>query len=307
MNRELRLIEPWLVAGTTAGLATCSDPDLQVVAMQRGRLNLVAIRRAPNAAPRDEAVQPQAVHSITVPGVPDGARAYVLAPGGTRLLPHNRVAGGTRVLLQDVPPGAYLVLTDDVRALTAISRSAAQGAERAVHLMRFLAIEELRQAEQIANELGQQPAAQQAAQRAVAAAKTAVGHANLALASGDHERAYRHILAARADLAALESQLIEQPANTPSSVSSPLAGSFPLLMDEWKLLWALAALPRGDNLLHGGDCEALDAMRAHGWTHTRYPIDGIQSAVELTTDAPQQGSRALRLLASPTSLGVSAA
>ncbi|MEX2168179.1 MAG: hypothetical protein WD851_02625 [Pirellulales bacterium] len=301
LNRELRLIEPWLVGGTTASLATCSDPGLQAVVMQRDRVRLVAIRRLPMAAPIDEAQQAASPHAITVPGVPESAGAYLLSPGGMRIVEQNRVSGGVRVPLKDVPAGTYLVLSDDRAAIAAMMRSASQGASRAVQLARFLSMDEVQQAEQTAAQLQQLPAAQKIAQQTIAVAKTAIGQANLALASGNHEGAYRHLLIARDAVATLQSHLLTQPASAPGIVSSPLAGSFPRLLDQWKLDWALAALPMGENLLPGGDCEELAQMQSYGWTHTRYPVERVHSAVELTADAPQQGTRALRLLASQTS------
>ena len=301
LNRELRFIEPWLVGGTTASLATCSDSGLQAVVMQRDRVRLVAIRRLPTSAALDDTRQTATPHAITVSGVPESAGAYLFSPGGMRIVPHNRVSGGVRVPLQDVPAGAYLVLSDDRAAIAVMMRTAAQGASRAMQLARFLAMHELQQAEQISAQLQQLPAAQTIAQQTVAVAKTAIGKANLALASGNHEDAYRHLLITRDALATLQSRLLTQPASTPGIVSSPLAGSFPRLLDQWKLDWALAALPMGDNLLQGGDCEDLAQMQSHGWTHTRYPVEGLHSAVELTADTAQQGTRALRLLASQTS------
>jgi hypothetical protein len=301
MNRELRMIEPWLLGGTAAGLATCSDPDLHAAVMQRDRIRLVAVRRQPSTTPAAHSHDPSSPHTITVAGVSESSGAYVLTPGGMRLLPQNRVSGGMRIPLEDVPAGSHLVLTDDMAAITAMTRSAAQGASRAVQLARFLAIEELRQAEQIGSQLQQLPAAYKVAQQTVASAKAAIGQANLSLARGDHEAGYRHLLVARGDLAAMETHLVMQPSAAPGIVSSPLASSFSRLLDQWKLEWALAALPMGDNLLYGGDCEELSAMQSHGWTHTQYPIEGMQSTVELTSDAPQQGSRALRMVASATS------
>lgn len=301
VNRELRLIEPWLVGGTAAGLATCTDPNLQAAVMQRDRVRLVALRRPPAAAPAADLRQAHSSHAIVVPGVPESASVYVLSPGGMRISQQSRVSGGVRVPLNDVPAGAYLVLADDMAVITTMIRSAAQGAPRATQLARFLAIDELRQAEQIAAQLQQVPAAQKTAQQTVTLAKTAIGQADLALASRNHELAYRRLLDARDALAMLEANLLTQPSGSPGIESSPLAGSLPRLLDQWKLDWALAALPRGDNLLHGGDCEELVSMQSHGWTNTRYPVEGINSAVELTADAPQQGTRALRLLAAPTS------
>lgn len=300
LNRELQLIEPWLVAGMNTGVANCTDASREALVMQRERVRLVALRRLPGRIGAEETLLQKASPTITVPGVPESAGAYVLTPGGMRKVMQQRVAGGVRVPLDDVPVGAYLVLTDDGAAVTALMRSSARGAQRAAQVARYLAVEELRQAEQIGGQLAQSPDAQRAAKRATEAAKAAIGRADAALATSNPEAAYRHLLAARDPLADLANQLLRMPSASPALSSSPLAGSLPRLVDQWKLQWALDSLSQGENLLYGGDCEELAAMKGYGWTHTQYPVPNIKSSVELTSSDPQQGQRALRMLAAAT-------
>lgn len=297
LNRELILIEPWLVEGITTGSATCTDPTREAVVMQRKRVRLVAVRRLASATSIERAKPSTESHVIVVPGVLESAGAYLLTPGGLKSLALHRVSGGVRIPLDGVPAGAYILLTDDAVAVTEITRGVARGGARAAQIARFLAVEELRLAEQIGAQLGQMPEAQQAAQRSTATVKAEIAQADLAMAARNYEAAYRHLLAARDRLALLEAQLLERPATEPALASSPLDGSFPRLIDQWKLQWALKSLPHGDNLLFAGDCEELSQMMTNGWTHTRYPVPGVESAVELTADQPQQGTRSLRMQA----------
>ena len=60
---------------------------------------------------------------------------------------------------------------------------------------------------------------------------------------------------------------------------------------------SLASLRGGENQLAGGDFEDLDQLRHLGWQHVEDPIAGIQTKVQLSGRAPQEGRYCLELSA----------
>jgi hypothetical protein len=80
-----------------------------------------------------------------------------------------------------------------------------------------------------------------------------------------------------------------------SPVTSPAAVSFATLPWHWSLIDRIASSQPGPNRLPGGDFEELRTMLGTGWSHFRYPSDGLKTAADLVAGAAHSGNSGLRL------------
>ena len=84
-----------------------------------------------------------------------------------------------------------------------------------------------------------------------------------------------------------------------SPVAIPGTSSFQALPWYWFLVDRIAAMRPGPNRLPGGDFENLETMRRSGWRRSSHATPGIQTAIDLVSDAAHSGIMGLRLTARP--------
>ena len=274
INRELRLIEPWLVAASAAApLEDNASGESAGVVLHRDGVRLAI---APALTTRNHS-------GMVLPGVADGVRVQRLTPVGLSPWQTERVAGGLRVQRAwGAAPGSLLVCNDP-RILQSLRQYTAQSGAPAAARMVEVASIALNQADAIET-------------KTRAAAQSSLSAAKLAHARRDFRKAYD---SAHAALALVESAAVarrEIARNGELLSSCPLTLLPATLTDHFRLSQLLATAPRGPNRLYGGSFEDIDQLRKYGW---RRPASADDGSAELLGGSEVHGERRLRLSSVP--------
>lgn len=332
INLELGLLEPWLTTGQLAGVvegnsrtpsgglaprggatppsgvsprspqlaSPGANPQLLAFLLQTetARLLLPLWR-----APRAQLVMSQSAdHEVTfvVPGVPDTNDAYEVSLVGLRPIEHKRVSGGVRLTLREFDLAVPIVLTQDARVISALTKSAAERRQRAAQLVRELAAYKAAAVEALDQKLA-------AAGRAFAqsrgwqlGARAYLQQCDAALARQRFEDAYLAAARAVRPLRIVERAHFERAVeNLSSPLASPLALHSATLPRHVELMSRLRWAQWGNNLLPGGDCEDLPRMLDAGWRHFQHLQTGVRAEAELAGTVAHSGTASVHLRAFP--------
>lgn len=290
-NLHLGLAEPWISKGKVLAGARATVPDLSALVLQVERSHLLVpvhwsepVRnlRPPVAGPV----------SFVVPAVAESSEAYLLTSAGPRRLRRQRVTGGIRVTVDQLPHDAFLLLTDDQQAFSQVTAYLRRQAPRTARIRRELAALRLEESHQVAQQLGSQLATAPTVQQVLGRARSALLACDQALASAKLQEAYQRVTVVEQALDQCEGLLRE-----PLYLS--LDYGLGRLPDQLRLQTILSRAAAGTNRLVGGGFEDLPAMLRAGWRHQQLPLEGITSAVRLSPEAPHSGSYCLELEAQP--------
>ncbi len=270
-NRRLSLMTPWLIAGRPVAIANGAlgwsrDQSYLLVGRSMFGLGEAITATLPTSAGIDATM---AIKRLDLASLESVHAARV--PGGVRI--------------DTGRPLDAIIACQDARVLneltTEVNKRASDNAERLTRL----AISDLLRAEALQKELFPTGAPV----HDLATVRQEIGAAKSALAVRNWPAAMAAASQSRVAAAVL---LAQSRSPTGLLVSSPLAGSPETMVDNIRLLGPLAALPRGPNLLAGGDFESLEACRACGWKHSA--SNGAGNAAIASAGAPQ-GAGYLRL------------
>jgi hypothetical protein len=293
-----------LMQRTYAGGSTLSDTVRDQTRLPSG---------ANNPLFREGAMSAKAANStLIVPGVPDTYNVFEITPAGLRPIRHQKVAGGTAIVIEDFLLTSLVLMTNDVGVENSLSLRAKQTAPLAARLQRDLTGLLRDQAASVDNRLTdhtQYPAAT----TALATADAGLQKATQLLATADAAQAANQLQAAdfysQAYLAARNAafpiehwkhDVWQRCAHVlQSPVSSPLAVNFVTLPEQVQFAAAITGPPPGESLLVGGDCEDLQTMLQAGWRHAEHSRPDLQTSVELSPMAPFAGQHCLHLQVQP--------
>ncbi len=287
LNGELELIEPWLVVGKRLPSAELVGGQVTATAWQLGQSRLVYV-------PQQEATSASPLTALDVEGVPETAKPHLLSPAGLLLLRGNRVAGGYRVHVGSLAAGGFVLLTDDARSLAATQQRLGRAASTAAKIERGLAVAEVSQFESIRSQLLDTRDTVQASR--LAALKRGVQQVDQLLAARDYPRVLQLARQVRHD-AGNELLRIERASRGTGFTSVPTQYEPRLLPTHQALEQSLRGLPRGPNVLPGGDFEDLQSTKSGGWLHANYAEAELNTAVTFTSEGSYHGGSCLRLTA----------
>jgi len=299
LNLELTLVDRWAAAGDSDPPVTGSEPEVLggVLRADRGRL-LVAIWSGPGA----QLVPGQSAGggvSFRIKPVPESNRAYLMIPGAMEPLRPKRVAGGTRITLDEFGLTSLVLMTEKPLVVAAMTEQTERIARRAAQLQRDLAVAKLLAVERVHAPFSAGTVGSQSAEW-LGVARERMQSSDASLGAGDYPTAYRQAQRAMRALRLLErAQWEAAVARLPSPLAHPAAVSLTTLPASWSLIERTLAGPPGPNLLAGGDLEDLNTLLGAGWQHFRHaPPEGSAEA-ELVATAAHSGRYGLRLAASP--------
>lgn len=297
INRELALVEPWLVTGKRISAAQLIGSDVETTAWRLGRSRLIYIAGSPNPLP-SSSQPPAAATTLLVAGVPETVAPHLLTPAGLMPLSGKRVPGGLRIQLGDLSSGGFVLLADDTQALAEVKRRIGRNAEQVAKAERQLAVAELLQLESIHSQL--YDARSKQLSRQITDLRGAVQQCDLRLASRDYPSVLYLARQLRQACARYEATLVANQQHEAGFVSIPTQSQPRLLPTHEALQQALRALSRGTNTLVGGDLESLAAVKSAGWQHASLSDAPFATSVEFTTQGAQQGRACLRIQSQAT-------
>jgi len=292
INAELSLLEPWAAGGTRAEVMTERSDELSVRALETDRSRMLIVRRhAPEQqfAPARRATTPV---NFVVHGTPITDQAYHLSLNGLQPLWGPQTAG-TRITYEDPESVSLVLLTQDPLVMNRVAGDLAGIREQRSRLRHQLATLQLRQTEQVLAQIGESEY-----EMTLGETRDILERANQLLVSGDFRNAYLETSRAADTITGVRRELWQHAAYTfPAPVSSPLCYSFAALPMHHRATQLLGTGQWSENLLPGGDCEALEPMLRNGWKQHRREETAVETTVELTPFEPAQGRSALRLAA----------
>ncbi|WP_425400626.1 hypothetical protein [Aeoliella sp.] len=289
LNQEMRLVEPWLVAGKRDPSAELSGSDVAVTAWQLGRSRLVMLPEQPASGPTQ--LGPA---TLKLASVPQTARAHMLTPAGLLPLGGGLVAGGYQVEVPAANAGGWVLLTNESRSLAMVQRRLGNAAVKAAQAERGLAMADLLELEAVESQLAD--ARTGVAAGRVTPLKRAIQQCDHLLAAKRYPQTYHLAMQLRYSTAA-ERRRVQEQLQPAGFISVATAGELRLLPTQQALHQSLASLPRGNNLLLGGDFEDLSETTSAGWSHADYAEKQLDTGVQLVPAQPKHGQSCLRLVA----------
>ena len=299
LNRELEMVEPWMAAGKFVDTLQGSDPQRQTTAgvLETARTRLLLPMWIASGAQFVAGQSAGNTIAFVAPGVPATYRAYLLTPGGMEPLRHDRVTGGTRVILDEFAVTSLIPMTDDAVALHALALRFPQAGPRVAELERRLAAERLDLVRRIASRLESGPLPPQTTYW-LSAAEKSLQSCDALLARRDYSGACLSAQRAARPLRLLERTAWQKEVDKlPSPVSSPATVAFRTL--PWQAELLASANSKGVNQLVGGDFEDIGAMEEAGWRRFQNPATGVYCDARLTPAASHSGRTGILLVARP--------
>jgi len=297
LNLELSLIEPWAASGSLTAAVRCAEPDATATMLRRDRSRLV-IPMWIGAGAQFVPAQPAANSlSLVVRDVPESYKAYLLGPSTLQPIPRERVAGGTRITLDQFGLTSFVLLTQDPLAVSGVSATAIQIGRRAAQLQRDLAAAKLEDDQRAHHQLAAEISGPLEAAGWLDEARRDIQTSDAALAAGDYAKAYRQAQRATAPLRRLERAYWDSiAAGSPSPVSLPTGVTPATLPWHLSLRRRMHGRPAGVDLLEGGDFEDSTALHRLGWRHFQHAPADMYAQAELSPIAAHSGRYGLRLV-----------
>lgn len=292
INNELRLLEPWLVMGKELSSVEIDGTSLTATSWQldRARLILVPSHQVPTTS------TDHPYGTLSVAGVAETATAHLVTATGLLPLEVQRGAAGIRVVTGNLSAGGLVLLTDDSRAIAQLKSHTGKQAEKIANSERSLAMSELVRLEAIMSQ--RNPGLLQDVRQTLESFKASLIQCDLFIASGDYARGGMVAQALRRAIYNHGEMLCRTTASEQGAWESwPTSVNVGALPAHETLRQAVAVLPRGPNLLAGGDFENLQQVKQAGWSHARAEESHWQTQVEFTANSPRHGRGALRLTA----------
>lgn len=299
LNLRLGLMEPWLARFKQATTADCSRRDVTATVLQTERSHLI-VPMAWNGVRPAEPVSAEQPLAMRLRGVPESAEAYLLGGVSAQRLRSQRVAGGLRITVEQLPSDALILVTEDGQAFTQVESYLRRHARRAVDLRAQMAELKRQQATEALALLPQPLVAGDEVQGALHRVSALTKATQAGLAAGDWHSAYEAAAEADALLDALERATVSRVAIAADPAVSPLPMRWEAAPDHVRLAAALARGAQPWQPLPGGEFEDLSELLRLGWRHLEQPQDGVASAVRLSPDAPHRGGFCLEVEARPT-------
>lgn len=300
LNIELELIRPWVAAGTLIDTVKGDQPNTAgaVFRYNRSRL-LVPIWVGPGA----QLVPGQSAGntiSFTVP-VPESNRAYEITPGTLRpVKSRKRVRGGVSVTLSEFSLSTLILFTEDAKTIHSMNHRAKKIGEKAARLHRRLAESKLTMVQEVNRRMAAYPKSIWDTSDHLRESRKRLQECDGAIAAHDWAAA-----CIAADRAMRPLRIVERTnwsraiGNLHSPVASPATICFSTLPWHWNLAGQARSWQRSGNRILGGDFERLEQVCAAGWTNYTYPNSGVETQVDITSEAAHTGTCGIRLRATP--------
>jgi hypothetical protein len=300
LNWELKLLEPWIAGGQPSGPMGTGDAGVlqRVWVTERSRLVLM-VQQSP-AGQYVLGPPPRSSVSLLVTGVGAADRAWLVLPSSIQPLRMTHAAGGARIVLEDAPHAAAIVVTQDPLALHHLQRTIAEIRGPVCTLWHDVIRRRLAYTSELMASLAQRGQAPATATAALAQAQQPLEEAQRRLAAGDYEKAYELTRRAERQLAQVRRGVWEQAAaGFPSPQASPCLAQCTTLPQHWDLVARWKQARWGPNVQPAGDMESLDAMLQHGWQQHAGGHESVQTEVSLSLVDPHAGRMSLRMRAWP--------
>jgi hypothetical protein len=298
LNMELKLLEPWIAAGQVTEEMAAGDGTVQVSVLTIDRSRLLLLTQHGPAQQYVLGAPPRSSLSVVVPGAGIADKAYLISLAGVKPLKISHTSGGSRIVLDDAPHAAAVVLTQDHLAMHHLNSTLADVKEPACRLRSDVTARRLIHTTTVDRRLTELGHPLPGGAELLAQAAAVSEQAQRLLAAKDFERGDEATTKAEHLLARVRRGHWEQTAGAfPSPAASPCVAQFTTLPLHWVVSARMRERPFGPNAQAAGDMESLDAMLKAGWQQQRPTSDDLGTDVSLSLADPHGGRSALRMQA----------
>jgi len=303
VNMELKLLEPWIAGGQMAEEMAAPDGSLQVSTLTTDRSRLLILTQHAAAQQFVLGPPPRNSVSVVVPGVSASDRAYVVSLAGVQPIHLTHSSSGSRIVLEDAPHAAAIVVTQDHLAMHHLYRTLEEiKKEDGVRLKYDVTARRLVHAVEIDRKLTELGHPLAAASSSIQEAQANLQQASRLLETNDLQRCYELTTKAERAIARIRRGHWEQTARAfPTPAASPCIAQFSTLPLHWTIADRIRKGQWGGNVQAAGDMESLDQMLKAGWQQQRLTAEEISADVAtdvtLSLTDPHSGRSALRLQA----------
>ena len=298
LNMELKLLEPWISAGSLTEELAAGDGSVQVSVLQTERSRLLLITQ--HAPAQQFVLGPPARNSlqVTAPGVGSSDKAYQVSLAGIKQLRMSHSSSGANLTIEDAGFATAVVVTQDPLAMHHLNRTLANMRMEAARLRYDIAARRLASLLATDQQLGVAGKPLAAADAWLREGQASLEHAKLLLDGNDLENMHPAVARAEQQIAKVRRGHWEQTAaGFPSPVASPCIAQFTTLPLHWSVARRMQQGRFGPNEQAAGDMESLDQMLQAQWQQHRQPPAGVATDVTLSLQAPHSGRSALRMQA----------
>ncbi|HBT77610.1 MAG TPA: hypothetical protein DEB39_11970 [Planctomycetaceae bacterium] len=313
INLELTLIEEWFSKGTAVTVLNSNNPSLSSVLLQTNRSRLLLpIWREPQS---QHAIGPAFAPNISyvIPGIPDDYDAFHLIPGGVRPIDTERVAGGSKINLDEGNLNSLIFFTSDPSVRSRIEKRSREWGARAAHLACELArkqrtafdstFTQLRKAQAAGRiperdktpliGMEEQESLLHLTQESIDLCAGLFEQRDYSSAYLQAERATRGIRAAARDLWMKGTRFDLQPEMTPVSVSFH---NLPLYLETYN---RSVGAQRDVNRLPSGTAEDISQWTSE-WMTSKHRIEGVAAEAMLSRAAARSGLSGIEMVVRPS-------
>lgn len=297
VNLELDRIEPWATAGQQVGSADTKVPGATTFVSHTQRGDLLCLLQS-TGTDQFVSAKDRSDIAVTVPGASATSEVYQLTDSGVKSLTTTRVAGGSRIELNDSDSPTFVVMSHHPVVIKRVTQVARETLPHIARLRYHLAHQSLRRAQETAAELRARDLGVPIASHELSRAQ-----AQLAQAANEiHEKRYglgaKLARSAAGSIAAAQSSMWQRSIQAlPSPVASPLCTQIGTVAWHWHLVRDLPASQGVFNLLQTGDFEQADLT---GWQSYQHAPPDVAVDVRLSPDGAHSGKRCLRMRAYAT-------
>jgi hypothetical protein len=306
LNHELAVLEPMLATMQDVTWAPTKHGDVKASVMRfkggRGGVLCFLTWLGPGAQFVPGQVASMNLE-LVVPGAPEDAQVWEIAPGYMRPVKHERAAGGIKVQVADFGLTSVLLFTSDVERIGELQLATRRNAVRAAQWSYDLAIEQLKKAEAVnaqLEELGQPLSDGRTllaeARKLLIAARAALNRGTQSDFPTAYEQSHRAMRVLRILMRAhweKAVKLIDNPVCTPYSVS------FYTLPRYYQFVEQIRNARPSSNLLTHGNFELEPGQSPDAWTLQTETLDAVVLSAERVSDQPKEGKRCLKLEVRP--------
>lgn len=294
INYEVSLIEPWAVGGVVMGEENVGqEAVVTTLKTNRGQLLLIQQKTGweqyvSGDAPMRKLRIPDSFSAI-------GDQAYLLESTGLTPLATERFTGGGAIQIDQCPPLAAVILTQNPTVLNRITQVLESFGPNAMINRRAELTRQWAAFTQVAeSELNQMGRSSPTARGAINEALNALQQAEGLLLSSSFQTALPFLDQADQRLAVVRRELIgiarEQ---FTSETSAPLLSHVSLLPRHWELVGRMSPIDLAPNAMPGGDFEDLNHMLRNGWERMTNHDQRIDTQLEISPLAAGAGESGL--------------
>lgn len=305
-NAEMDLIEPWAVGGAMMGELNTGQPQLEVTAINTNRSRLLLIQRpthheqylAGDVQLQTVAFEDSVSNSTDLP--------YLVGDAGLIPLPNSKSIAGKKVVIENCPYVAAVVLTQDPMVIKSLRQSLERaGKPSIVQLHQQLTQHWLAIMQLIDTQMGRMGRSSMLASAALNEAVNSFRMAQRLLSDNSPQEAMDYLKRADERLSFMRREIITEPlGGFQSKTSTPFGVHCSLISLHWELASRLSTVDWNPNGLAGGDFENLEHMMSNGWANLRLEDETLSTRVELADTDMVDGSYALKMTVNERTAGI---